>query len=201
MTFLERAGGKPRDGGAPASHPLSETVQTFVPPALNRHWQIVAVSFGLQHNKLLSPFFAVSSIFLSTIWYLPEGADESQPSREAVLPHLPLSPLPLCSPMWLLFIYKSNSTEIGFEELAFFCVLVMNKAWYEPSSFRSISFFFFSCHVQSDSKLDLKGKNYQQNSVGEGGAFTGLLRKGNAPWAAGTQLKSSSLLGQCIIVS
>lgn len=143
MTFLERAGGKPRDGGAPASHPLSETVQTFVPPALNRHWQIVAVSFGLQHNKLLSPFFAVSSIFLSTIRYLPEGADESQPSREAVLPHLPPSPLPLCSPMWLLFIYKSNSTEIGFEELAFFCVLVMNKAWYEPSSFRSISFFFF----------------------------------------------------------
>lgn len=76
-----------------ASVPCQWLRKPLVTPALNRCWQIAAVSFGLLLNKLRSPFLLVSSIFLSAIRYLPKQADESQPSGEVLLPHLPPSPL------------------------------------------------------------------------------------------------------------
>lgn len=111
--------------------PCQGLCKVLVAPSLNRCWQITAVSFGLLLNKLHSPFPTVSSIFPGFVtcqisakrsrWNLsPQGRRCSLTSLEI------LSPTQFS--FWPLFIYKSNSTEIGFEELAFFFALVKNKA-------------------------------------------------------------------------
>lgn len=189
--FLER---REAWGWRSASVPCQWLRKPLVTPALNRCWQIAAVSFGLLLNKLCSPFLLVSSIFLSAIRYLPKQADESQPSGEVLLPHLPPSPL-LGSVLpcgYSLFINRIQ-LKLGLQNWPFFCVLVMNKAWCGPSNLRGLLFFFF----MSGAKWIITGFKRKELllSVGEGAAVTALLRKGNAPRAGRHIVKVHQLVG------